>query len=227
MGRSGLLGRSDHRSGCRSSTGVACASPRGFGAEAPKRTVSRVLFRVPVAPHAAAIIHLDGALLRRSSTQPGHWRRRATRRAGRPRQCPYSSLLREGLAPPPVTRLSRVGSYPTISTLPVPPCRAPLNAPADHRPSAVWFLLRFPSGCPGSPLATSLPCGARTFLPRACGPPAITRPPPASSSYPLRAHRANPRGPPKLVLVRLEARELSLRNVLTYWLNLKSVFVRY
>ena len=36
-----------------------------------------------------------------------------------------------------------------------------------HRPSAVWFLLRFPSGCPGSPLTTSLPCGARTFLPRA------------------------------------------------------------
>ena len=28
------------------------------------------------------------------------------------------------------------------------------------------FLLRFPSSHPGSPLATSLPCGARTFLPR-------------------------------------------------------------
>ena len=37
---------------------------------------------------------------------------------------------------------------------------------ADRRPSAVWFLLRFPSGHPGSLLATSLPCGARTFLPR-------------------------------------------------------------
>ena len=41
-------------------------------------------------------------------------------RADSPKRCPYSSLLREGLASPPVTRLSRVGSYPTISTLPVP-----------------------------------------------------------------------------------------------------------
>ena len=44
-------------------------------------------------------------------------------------RCPYSSLLREGLAPPPVTRLSRVGSYPTISPLPVPP-RATSQRPA-------------------------------------------------------------------------------------------------
>ena len=41
-------------------------------------------------------------------------------RADRSRRYPYSSLLQEGLAPPPVTRLSRVGSYPTISPLPVP-----------------------------------------------------------------------------------------------------------
>ena len=33
-------------------------------------------------------------------------------------------------------------------------------------PSAVSFLLRFPSGRPGSALSTSLPSGARTFLPR-------------------------------------------------------------
>ena len=41
-----------------------------------------------------------------------------------------------------------------------------LSRPAPHRPSAVCFLLRSPSGHPGSPLAISLPCGARTFLPR-------------------------------------------------------------
>jgi hypothetical protein len=35
----------------------------------------------------------------------------------------------------------------------------------SNRP-AVSFLLRFPSGHPGSVLPTSLPCGARTFLPR-------------------------------------------------------------
>ncbi len=91
------------------------------------------------------------------------WRRLRT---GRPDQRLYSSLLREGLAPPPVTRLSRVGSYPTISPLPEPPPHSPLEFPRDRRPSAVWFLWRFPSGLPGSGLPTSLPCGARTFLPR-------------------------------------------------------------
>ena len=45
-------------------------------------------------------------------------------------QCPYSSLLPEGLASPPVTRLSRVGSYPTISPLPV-------RAERVSKPSAV------------------------------------------------------------------------------------------
>jgi len=95
-----------------------------------RRTLSRVLFRRAVARPAARIIHLGDALLRRSSTQPGRWRL-AAHRAGHPRQRPYSSLLREGLAPPPVTRLSRVGSYPTISTLPVPLPRLPLGAAAS------------------------------------------------------------------------------------------------
>ncbi len=40
-------------------------------------------------------------------------------RTGRPRQHPYSSSLREGFASPPVTRQSRVGSYPTFSPLPL------------------------------------------------------------------------------------------------------------
>ena len=117
---------------------------------------------------------------------------RSGTRASRPRRRPYSSLLREGLASPPVTRLSRVGSYPTISPLPVPPPRSSHRGPRPHRPSAVSFLLRFPSGRPGSPLATSLLCGARTFLPRngVC-PPAIPRPPPVgrqlSSGAPLAA----------------------------------------
>src|SRR5215510_2440340 len=41
------------------------------------------------------------------------------RRTGRPSWCPYSSLLREGFASPPVTRLSRVSSYLTFSPLPL------------------------------------------------------------------------------------------------------------
>ena len=86
-------------------------------------------------------------------------------RADRPRRHPYSSLLREGLASPPVTWLSRVGSYPTISPLPVPPQHRSHRAVPLRRPSAVSFLWRFPSGHPGSVLPTSLSCGARTFLP--------------------------------------------------------------
>ncbi len=92
--------------------------------------------------------------------------RGAALRTGRPGQHPYSSLLPEGLASPPVTRLSRVGSYPTISPLPVPDHLAALASCSADRPSAVSFLLRFPSGRPGSVLPTSVPCGARTFLPR-------------------------------------------------------------
>ena len=83
-------------------------------------TISRVLFRVGVAADPVEIIHLGAALPLRSSTLTRVLRSllRTRIRAGRPRQYPYSSLLREGLASPPVARLSRVGSYPTISTLP-------------------------------------------------------------------------------------------------------------
>ncbi len=68
-----------------------------------------------------------------------------------------SSLL--GLAPGgvyharPVTRPA-VRFYRTLSPLPVP----------VTRPSAVCFLLHFPSPCGARPLAGTLPCGARTFL---------------------------------------------------------------
>ena len=58
------------------------------------------------------------------------------------------------------------GPLPHVFTLACASSRGHLSDPGPRRPSAVWFLLRFPSGCPGSPLATSLPFGARTFLPR-------------------------------------------------------------
>ena len=89
-------------------------------------------------------------------------------RPDRPQRHPYSSLLREGLASSPVTRLSRVGSYPTISPLPGEreALATPLGPEVDRCSSAVSFLLRFPSGHPGSVLPTSLSYGARTFLPR-------------------------------------------------------------
>ncbi len=98
------------------------ASSWGSEAEASERPVSRVLFRFRVAPEPAKIIPLGRPLLGGSSTltRTPHPTRRPGDRADRSRRCPYSSLLREGLAPPPVARLSRGGSYPTISPLPVP-----------------------------------------------------------------------------------------------------------
>ena len=81
-------------------------------------TVSRVLFRPAVTHESARIIHLGDALPRRSSTLTRRLATLRSRRTGHPRQPAYSSLLREGLATPPVTWLSRVGSYPTISPLP-------------------------------------------------------------------------------------------------------------
>jgi hypothetical protein len=51
-----------------------------------------------------------------------------------------------------------VRSYRTISTLPV------RRLPKQSSPSAVCFLLHFPSGHPALPLASIPPCGVRTFL---------------------------------------------------------------
>ena len=67
-------------------------------------------------------------------------------------RCPCSVLLRTGFASRPVTR-PLVGSYPTVSPLPV-----------LSEPSAVCFLLHFPSGHPAWVLPSVLPCGVRTFL---------------------------------------------------------------
>src|SRR5690606_13699830 len=69
----------------------------------------------------------------------------------------------------PVTR-GAVRSYRTLSPLPEPAARLS----AGTRAPAVCFLCHFPSGHPAWPLASTLPCEARTFLswPR---PPASTR----------------------------------------------------
>ena len=109
----------------RSLGGVAGASSSEFG-------IAPDVIGKPgsVSPRAAmGIIRLGAALLRRSSALTRALALRRVHRTSRPRQRAYSSLLREGLAPPPVSRLSRVGSYPTISTLPEPPRASPLTAP--------------------------------------------------------------------------------------------------
>ena len=151
-------------------------------------TVSRVLFRAPVARRAVKIIPLGAVLPRRSSTLTRALRplRRARDRTGRPRQCPYSSLLREGLASPPVARLSRVGSYPTISTLPGGRW-APATPPRPLRVGSALF-----GGVISVALSLGLPrVGVTDFpapwspdFPPADGlcPPAIFRPPPTGNA---------------------------------------------
>ncbi len=142
--------------------------PPGLGTHAhPKWTVSRVLFRLLVAREPARIIHLDGALLRRSSTLTRTLVATpcgAAASGGSPSTASLFELAPGGACPaaghPAVAR----GLLPHDFNL---ACASQRTARcADQRPSAVWFLLRFPSGRPGSSLTTSLPCGARTFLPR-------------------------------------------------------------
>ncbi len=142
--------------------------PPGLGAHAlPKWTISRVLFRPPVSREPARIIHLGDALLRRSSALTRTLAAAscdAVASGGPPSTASLFKLAPGGACPaaghPAVAR----GLLPHDFNL---ACASQRTARcADQRPSAVWFLLRFPSGCPGSPLTTSLPCGARTFLPR-------------------------------------------------------------
>jgi hypothetical protein len=56
----------------------------------------------------------------------------------------------------------------TIADVAVRSCRtiSPLPVSPFGRPSAVCFLWHYPAGCPGWPLATTVPFPARTFLPR-------------------------------------------------------------
>ena len=110
----------------------------------PERPVSRVLSPRWVAPAREKVIPLGRPLLDGSSTltRTPHLCRNRGDWADRPRRCPYSSLLREGLAPPPVTRLSRVGSYPTISPLPVR--QAPKGLPSIGGVVSAALSLEFP-----------------------------------------------------------------------------------
>ena len=70
----------------------------------------------------------------------------------------YSAFLRVGLTVPPVSPHGAVGSYPTFSPLPDPPCGG------HRRFKSLWH---FPSTSFEAvlPLATTLPCGARTLPP--------------------------------------------------------------
>ena len=160
-----------------------CFFPRAWRREAPKVGCKPGPVPTPVTRKPARIIHLGGALLCRSSalTRTPRTRLAAQTASGGPSsRCPYLSLLREGLAPPPVTRLSRVGSYPTFSTLPVPPRRQPLGA--RSLASAIGGVVSVALSL-GSPrvAVSDLPALWSPDFPPVDGlcPPAILHPPPA------------------------------------------------
>ena len=109
------------------------------------RPIRRVLFRVPVASDAATAIHLGRPLLTGSSALPAH-------STGPVSSVRCLGLLRVGFTEPPQSPGALVVSYTTVSPLPAK--------------QAVCFLWHCPAGHPGWLLATTLPCGARTFLGR-------------------------------------------------------------
>src|SRR5690606_28731551 len=176
------------------------ATAAGLAGRDRSRPVSRVLFRRRIAPTPARIIRLGGALLRRSSALT-----RTPAPASRP------GLGRAALGGVPIRACSgrglprrrspgrRVGSYPTISPLPVPPPRAltrPAASPAIGGVVSVALSL-------GSPrvAVSDLPALWSPDFPPAGGvcPPAILRPTPvrttvAPAAAPLRQRPARPPG---------------------------------
>ncbi len=85
---------------------------------------------------------------------------------------PCSALLQVGFTEPPESPRALVRSYRTVSPLPVPFVKLNIGS------SAVCFLWHFPAGHPDWPLASTLPCGAPTFLSREARQNRTTRPRP-------------------------------------------------
>ena len=121
-----------------------------------EQPISRVL---SLMQDQAMAIHLGRLLPGASSDLPGSIGR------GNPQSLPYLVLHRVGFAKLPMSPSGLVSSYLAFSPLP-PKCSKELFR-------AVYFLLHFPWGHPRSLLATTLPCGARTFLQKSSFPAAI------------------------------------------------------
>jgi len=92
------------------------------------------------------------------------------------RLLPVGSAFRQAtyllLIPGPSTSCLVLQAVGFTLPAPSPALRCALTAPFHHclchdesGPSAVWFLWHFPAGHPGWPLAITVPCPARTFLP--------------------------------------------------------------
>ena len=118
------------------------------------RPVSRVL-----SPRGAVTIRLGRPLPAASNDLPGSRRARAAPCHGPKARAPaLFGLSSDGVCRARGVTVAAVGSYPTVSPLPDPPL--------TRRPSAVCSLWHFPGPCDRWPLATILPCEARTFLGR-------------------------------------------------------------
>jgi hypothetical protein len=114
------------------------------------RSIRRVLFRATVTSDAATVIHLDRPLLTGSSALPAG-------SDGQSSNACCLGLLQVGFTEPPQSPEALVVSYTTVSPLPPRP-RVGVTA--------VCSLWHCPADHSGWLLATTLPCGARTFLGR-------------------------------------------------------------
>jgi len=128
---------------CRASVQLA-----GWSVPANGRQMSRPVRRVL----SRTVIHLGRPLPDGSSDLP-------VRSGGPPSNAHCLVLLRVGFTEPRQSPGVLVVSYTHRFTL---TRRRP--APKDRARRAVCFLWHCPAGHPGWPLATTLPCGARTFL---------------------------------------------------------------
>ncbi|SFP90232.1 hypothetical protein SAMN02982918_3823 [Saccharomonospora viridis] len=129
-----------------------------------------------------ATIHLGLPSPTGSSGLPAGIGRAALKRLRRSRNGSLLALLRVGFTEPPRSPEALVVSYTTLSPLP------------GRGGRAVCFLWHFPAGHPGLLLATTLPCGVRTFLGRRRRDDALGRGRPANSSTLTRIPRKH-RGP--------------------------------
>jgi hypothetical protein len=118
-----------------------------------EQVISRVLSSVPVTLNGIMVIHLAPILLLRSSDPP--WDS-----DGLPSNVPLLGLAPGGVCHASVVANGAVSSYLAFSPLP--------NQTNSAR--AVCFLWHFPSRHRDWVLPSTLPCGARTFLPSACHP---------------------------------------------------------
>ncbi len=139
----------------------ACAAKKRVRNKKPRRGKSRVAAakewsRLISRILSWVVIYLGRPLPTASCGTPGCLRRAAVSRLGR--EHPYRPLLHVGFSRP-TCRHAAGALLPHHFTL----TRASLSRRKAR--GAVSFLLHYPSGHPASPLASTLPCGVRTFLP--------------------------------------------------------------